>query len=201
MHILLALLGIAAAGAFWWYRLKMMNDAAGEVVDAVGRVRGNLRRKKIRQHNELSPLTAIDDPVVAAATLLVAIASDDAALGPNRESAARAEIALIADPAKLEEAIVYAKWASGQIDDAGTVIDNFPKGPTPNGWTQARRADVEGYTLLDPRGELVFSYRIDGETCVVDLNLYQKNGSPAVHGGQGGLVVEVPILFGRRRPD
>ena len=125
MHILLALLGIAAAGAFWWYRLKMMNDAAGEVVDAVGRVRGNLRRKKIRQHNELSPLTAIDDPVVAAATLLVAIASDDAALGPDRESAARAEIALIADPAKLEEAIVYAKWASGQIDDAGTVIDKL----------------------------------------------------------------------------
>ena len=120
MHILLALLGIAAAGAFWWYRLKMMNDAAGEVVDAVGRVRGNLRRKKIRQHNELSPLTAIDDPVVAAA-----IASDDAALGPDRESAARAEIALIADPAKLEEAIVYAKWASGQIDDAGTVIDKL----------------------------------------------------------------------------
>ena len=48
MHILLALLGIAAAGAFWWYRLKMMNDAAGEVIDAVGRadpwVAGRRRR-------------------------------------------------------------------------------------------------------------------------------------------------------------
>jgi len=125
MHIVVIILGILGAGAFWWYRLKMMNDAAGEIVDTVGRVRGSMRRKKIRQQNELSPLTAIDDPVVAAATLIAAIVTDDVALNPNRESALRKETESVADPAKVDEAMIYAKWAAGQIDDASTVIDKL----------------------------------------------------------------------------
>ena len=125
MHILIAVIGVLAAGAFWWYRLKMMNDAANEVADTIGRVRGSIRRKKIRRQNELSPLTAIDDPVVAAATLIAGIVTDDVALSPAREEALRNEISAIADAAKLDEVVVYAKWAAGQIDDAMTVIDKL----------------------------------------------------------------------------
>ena len=113
------------AAAFWWYRLKMMNDAAGEVVDAFGRVRGAMRRKKIRRQNELSPLTAIDDPVVAAATLIAAIMSDDVVLKLSREGALRQEIDTIASQGKLDETLVYAKWAAAQIDDAQVVIDKL----------------------------------------------------------------------------
>lgn len=125
MHIIIAIFGVLAAGAFWWYRLKVMNDAAGEIVDTVGRVRGSIRRKKIRRQNELSPLTAIDDPVVAAATLITAIVVDDVALSPGRESAIRKDIATIAHPANLDETLIYAKWAAMQIDDAAVVIDNL----------------------------------------------------------------------------
>ena len=81
--------------------------------------------------------------------------------------------------------------------EGGTVIDNFPKGPAPEGWTREPRTDGDGYTLRDPRGELVFSYKVHGKTCVVDLDLYRSNGQPAVHGGQGGLVVNVPMMLGR----
>lgn len=38
MHILIAAIGLLGAAAFWWYRLKIMNDAAREVADVVGRV-------------------------------------------------------------------------------------------------------------------------------------------------------------------
>lgn len=124
MHILLAILGIAAAGAFWWYRLKMMNDAAGEAIDTVGRVRGNFRRKKIRKQNELSPVTAISDPVVGAATIITALVTDDLALSSPRDTTLRKEIGGIAsNEANASEALIYAKWASEQIDDAATVID------------------------------------------------------------------------------
>lgn len=141
MHIVVIILGLLGAGAFWWYRLKMMNDAAGEIVDTVGRVRGSMRRKKIRQQNELSPLTAIDDPVVAAATLIAAIVMDDVALNPNRESALRQETESVADPAKLEETVIYAKWAAGQIDDASTVIDKL--GPFLSGkLTESEKIDL-----------------------------------------------------------
>lgn len=103
-------------------------------------------------------------------------------------------------------------WLEGQIVDddfvfngrlfmhngqGGTVIDNFPKSPAPEGWTREPSMDGEGYTLRDPRGELVFSYHVNGKTCVVKLDLYRSNGTPAVHGGQGGLVIDVPALLGR----
>ena len=55
----------------------------------------------------------------------------------------------------------------------GTVIDNFPKGPTPKGWNQRRNLDVEGYELFDNRGELVFSYTIEDRICSVQMNLYK----------------------------
>jgi len=125
MHILLIVVGALGAAAFWWYRLKVMHDAAGEVADAVGRVRGNMRRKKIRRQNELSPVTAIDDPVTAAATLIASIMSDDVQLRSAREDALRKEIAAIAAEGKLDEVLVYAKWAAEQIDDTQVVIDKL----------------------------------------------------------------------------
>ncbi|MER9428561.1 hypothetical protein [Mesorhizobium sp. M0408] len=87
MHILIAAIGLLGAAGFWWYRLKIMNDAAREVADVVGRVQGNVRRKKLRKQAALSPLTAIDDPVVAAATLITAIVSENGPMLPQREAA------------------------------------------------------------------------------------------------------------------
>lgn len=142
MHILLAILGILGAAALWWYRVKMMNDAANEAADVIGRVRGNIRRNKIRRQNELSPLTAIDDPVVAAATLISALVSDDVPLTPEREAALGKEIEAIAQAGKLEESIVYAKWAAGQIDDAGAIIDKL--GP----FLRDRLDEAERHDLL-----------------------------------------------------
>jgi len=79
----------------------------------------------------------------------------------------------------------------------GTVIDTFPKGPTLEGWSQRRRLDQEGYELIDPRGEVVFSYLVEGNICTVDVNLYKSNGDIAAHGGQSGLVTNVRTVLGR----
>ena len=126
MPFLIAILGVLGAGAFWWYRMKAMNDAAREVADVVGRVQGNIRRKKLRKQAALSPLTAIDDPVVAAATLITAMAAEHGPILPKRETVIREVISQIADnQKKTDEAVVYAKWASAQIDDTTIVIDKL----------------------------------------------------------------------------
>jgi hypothetical protein len=125
MHIVVMVLGVVAGLGFWWYRIRAAGDAASEVIDAAGRMRGSFRRKRIRNQAELSPLTAINDPIVAAATLLASIASDDVALSPQREAAIREELAGLTEAGKAEEALVYGQWASGQIDEAGTVIDKL----------------------------------------------------------------------------
>ncbi|WP_292375102.1 hypothetical protein, partial [Mesorhizobium sp.] len=73
-----------------------------------------------------SPLTAIDDPVVAAATLITAIVSEHGPILPQREAVIREVIAQIADnPKKTDEAVVYAKWAAAQVDDTTIVIDKL----------------------------------------------------------------------------
>lgn len=80
----------------------------------------------------------------------------------------------------------------------GTVIDNFPKGPVQNGWSQRRRLDGDGYELLDQNGERVFAYQIRDNVCLVDMALYNATGELAAHSGQGGFVVHVkPVRMGR----
>ncbi|TPI30381.1 hypothetical protein FJW08_14800 [Mesorhizobium sp. B3-2-1] len=126
MPFLIAVLGVLGAAALWWYRMKAMNDAAREVADVVGRVQGNIRRKKLRKQAALSPLTAIDDPVVAAATLITAMVSEGGPVLPQREAVIREVISQIADgQKKTDEAVVYAKWAASQIDDTTIVIDKL----------------------------------------------------------------------------
>ncbi|TPN32768.1 hypothetical protein FKO01_14105 [Mesorhizobium sp. B2-3-3] len=125
MPFLIAILGVLGAAAFWYYRMKAMNDAAREVADVVGRVQGNIRRKKLRKQAALSPLTAIDDPVVAAATLITSIVSENGPVLPQREAVIREVISGIADKKKTDEAVIYAKWAVSQIDDTTLVIDKL----------------------------------------------------------------------------
>lgn len=126
MPFLIAIFGLLGAAAIWWYRLKYMGEAAREVADAVGRVQGNMRRKKLRKQAALSPLTAIDDPVVAAATLITAIVSEQGPVLPQREAAIRDVISEISDsPKKTDEAVVYAKWAASQVEDTTIVIDKL----------------------------------------------------------------------------
>lgn len=123
MHIVMIVIGLLAGLGFWWYRIRAANNAANEVVDAVGRVRGSFRRKKIRNQNRLSPLTAIDDPVIGGATVLAALVMDDVAMSGEREAAIRSEIGDLVSEAKADEAVIYGKWAAEQIDDASLVID------------------------------------------------------------------------------
>lgn len=124
MHILVAVLGIFAAAAFWWYRLKYMSDAANEVADAVGRVRGNMRRDTLRRKAAIAPVAIIDHPVTAAATVVMAIAAEDQPVTDIIETRVREQVAIIAESDKqLDEAIAYAKWASDQVADVPTVID------------------------------------------------------------------------------
>ncbi|BCH13985.1 MULTISPECIES: hypothetical protein [unclassified Mesorhizobium] len=62
---------------------------------------------------------------MAAATLITAIVSENGPVLPQREAAIRSMISEIADAKKTDEAVVYAKWAASQIDDATIVIDKL----------------------------------------------------------------------------
>lgn len=127
MHILLAAISILGGLAFWWYRLKYLGGAASEAVDTVGRIRGQFRRKKQRKMAELSPITAIEDPVIAAATILVAIFGEDGPMSPRLQFNIAEVLEQICDPAARDEAMIYASWATEQVHDVPLVIDRAGK--------------------------------------------------------------------------
>lgn len=123
MHIVLAIIGLIGAGAFWWYRIKYMSEAVGEAADAVGRVQGHFRRGKLRKKSALAPISAIDDPIIAAATIMAAIAAEDTVLSPDLEAGMRQQLLTIESADKVDEAIIYANWASSQVAEVTHIID------------------------------------------------------------------------------
>ena len=113
MHILLMVAGVLASAAFWYYRLRVIHGAGTEVVDALGRAKGKYRRTKIRKASAESPIAAIDDPVVACATLIYHLLQNPDTV-PAQDSEIAGKLAAFTDQAKAEEAAVYGRWAAHQ---------------------------------------------------------------------------------------
>jgi uncharacterized tellurite resistance protein B-like protein len=164
MHIVVIVLGVLGAATFWWYRLKMMGDAANEVVDQVGRVQGHFRRQKLRKKAAVAPVAAIDDPVIAAATLMTAIAAEDAVVSDALKDRVRDVVTGIASSAeKAEEAVTYAVWASNQVAEVQTVIDQtatFLKDKLNNDEKEELVGMVQSVVLKDER-HAMYAQRID----------------------------------------
>ncbi len=123
MHIVFMVLGAVAGAAFWWYRLKMANDALSDAYDAVTTLRGNFRRRKLRQKAEESPVAAIDDPVLAAATILQSVASNEAPVSKKVNDLIHEFISGLTTPQNTEEALIYARWAVSRVVETPMVID------------------------------------------------------------------------------
>jgi len=123
MHIVLLLLALFGGGIFWWYRLKMLSNAAGDIIDIAGTFRGYIRRRQMRRKAEESPAAAIEDPVHAAATVILAILADDGRVTEALTAAVRNVLLEISSAKEADEALIYAEWACRQVGDTVTIID------------------------------------------------------------------------------
>lgn len=122
MHITLLILAILGGAALWWYANRAARGQSGQASRRLGPPEG---QKRLAARGAHAALAAIDDPVVAAATLLVAISTDDVPFSPERETTLREVLAEIADAAKVDGAVTHAKRAAGEIDEATIVIDSL----------------------------------------------------------------------------
>ncbi len=55
MHIVLVILGVVGAAAFWIYRIRDAGQAVGGAIDQAQRVRGNLKRRKFSRPSSAEP--------------------------------------------------------------------------------------------------------------------------------------------------
>jgi hypothetical protein len=127
MHIVLGLLAILGGGAFWWWRLKMMGEAANDVNNAVGRAMGTYKRKKFLKKVGESPLAAVSDPAAAAVIMMFAIAKEEGPITEATEAIVKDEVInamKIADPT---EVLVFSKWVISHVVDANNVSLRFGK--------------------------------------------------------------------------
>lgn len=127
MHILLALVGILGAAAFWWWRLKMIKEAADEIGDAAGRTWGKYKRYKFRKKAESSAVEAVEDPVAAAVIMMIATIQQEGDLTPAGETAVEREASEtmgVDDPTEL---MVFAKWVAKHVEDANNVSLRYAK--------------------------------------------------------------------------
>ncbi|MFD0916822.1 hypothetical protein ACFQ14_10420 [Pseudahrensia aquimaris] len=141
MHILGIIVAFLGAAAFWWYRVKIIRDAGSEVIDAAGRMKGKYRRNKIRTANEQSPITAIDDPITSAATL-VYMMLENAETTPAQDNFVRGQFDGFSDEVTVDEAVVYGRWAAQQGIEKRKAIKMLCK--QLNGWLDlSEKLDIE----------------------------------------------------------
>ena len=127
MPILLAIIGVLGAGAFWRYRMKYLGQAAGEIVDAAERARGAYRRRQFRKKADAATIDAIADPRTAAVVFLVALSSADGPLTPAHEAAIRDAMTGVMSVEKPDEELVFAKWAAADVADLNALVSRLSK--------------------------------------------------------------------------
>ncbi|MEM9574538.1 MAG: hypothetical protein AAF870_04825, partial [Pseudomonadota bacterium] len=122
MHILVMVLGVVGAAGFWFYRMRDAGRAAGEVIDSAQRFRGAVKRKRFRDKAAQSPFVAIDDPVLAAITSVIAIAAECGTWNENTKSKLNEVFLSVTDETAIEEAVIYGEWAVKQVTEMSSAL-------------------------------------------------------------------------------
>jgi hypothetical protein len=127
MHIILGLVAVLGGVAFWWWRLKMVSEAANEIGDVAGRAWGKYKRYKFRKKVEDSPLEAVDDPIAAGVVMMLAMANEAGPMTEAVEKAVRQEVVNgmgVSDPLEL---LTFSKWVATHVQDANNVSLRYAK--------------------------------------------------------------------------
>ena len=125
MVILGFLVAVIAGIGVWYWRFKMLHEASSEVIDLVGRARGAYRMRKFRKQAEGSALNGIDDPALAAAVLLFALANENRASAHKGGPEIRARLAPVVPAGDLDELLSYAEWAARDVVDPRDLVRRF----------------------------------------------------------------------------
>ena len=112
MQILGLIITVLVGISVWWWRLKRVKEMGDNVIDAAERFRGAQRRKKIAEQTGFSPITAIEDPVTAAATFIHIVIGRD--VWPMAHGRVKARLAELSNDNLANEAVTYAEWAVRQ---------------------------------------------------------------------------------------
>lgn len=150
MHIIIALLG-ALAAAFWAFTYFV--NAADRSREAIGDVKGVIRRGKWNRRIDARLIENLSDPREAAAVLIYQIAAYDGAVTDRQHDQIIADMrdAFEADDETAEGLYAFARMAVGQINDAGNSVRKILR-PVVDVCTVEEKSQLIG--LLDRTAEI-----------------------------------------------
>ena len=125
--MLFGILGLIAAAAFWYWRVKAVGEVASEVHDVAGRLWGKHKRRKFLGKVNDSPLEIIDDPATAAVILMNIIATEDGVPGHVAEAAIKKEVEESMNIKDSMEILTFGKWTASHATDSNNVILRYGK--------------------------------------------------------------------------
>lgn len=124
MHILLGLAAIVGGIVFWIWRVRNTASAAREVIEVADDVRAAVRRFGYRRVADKNPLETIEDPRLAAAGVLAAVAKMDGDYSREQMAAIQKECGRVfeASDKDAEQIAAYGRWLAQQSDNPEEVI-------------------------------------------------------------------------------
>ncbi len=124
MGIVALIAAIIGGIGFWWWRAQQIKGAADSVIDAAGKARGMISRARFRQRSGQSVLAGVDNPGMAAATLLYSLMSlkRPLVLADEDKIDGMLETTCRMTKKDREDAMAFAAWASGQVADTSEIV-------------------------------------------------------------------------------
>lgn len=117
MSTLVIITGLLIAATYFYYRAKSQSSMTVRF--------GVSNKRNLIPISKTSPVTRISDPVVAAATLLYSIQSEEFVLGDADEEIIESLLLKISNQEAVSSAVDYAKWAVFEVNDANYVIERL----------------------------------------------------------------------------
>lgn len=124
MHILLGILGIVGAAAFWIWRINAAAQAARELGDLAGEAANLPRKMRFRSKAKKRGLDVIDDPREAAAVMLLNAARAGGEVSVETKTLIRREMERAFDigPDQSGELLSRAAWHSSGVLEPVDVV-------------------------------------------------------------------------------
>ena len=111
MPVILGLLGLISAIAFFIWRMKDAADASREIISTADDVRGKVHYWWFRRNYNKHPLQLIDDPREAAVAWMVALAQDDGVVSEAELAEIRTQMVATLGIETPVEMLARARWA------------------------------------------------------------------------------------------
>lgn len=129
MHIILGLIGLAAAAGFWIWRLRAAAEAGSQVIGAAKDVRAAARRFGFRRRTNVHPVDSIDDARVAAAAILAALVVQDHLTEAERRTTSIVQMQSVFEVTKTEAEELYAlgHWLVAQCSGPGIAVPRLAR--------------------------------------------------------------------------